>query len=222
MSIPVDENKKGYDFLRDVRQRVYRGELLAEAARRTGSRGVLPEFGIGEAIKGWTGQPLHEADRNDPVFMQNLQDVIAEQQAGTLNEGPLQSINPVNASINIGTENGKSPYEGSLGTNKETNEEFKLPDIKEQVTGQEVDVTPEEAPWSDKPNQTSADIDKAQKAVDLSNARKAWLEKTSRSPAAKAFGNSEEANEMRWQTHLANQQWRKDHNRNFSHGDYLK
>ena len=219
MSIPVDENKKGYDFLRDVRQRIYRGELLSEAARRTGSRGFLPEFGIGEAIRGWTGQPLHESDSSDPVFMENLQNVIQEQQAGTLNEGPLQSVNPVNASINIVTENGKSPYEGSLGTNKETGKEFILPDIKPQVTGQEVDVTPEEAPWSDKPNQTSADIDKAQKAVDLSNARKAWIDKTSKSPAAKAGVFSDEE---RWQTHLANQQWRKEHNRNFSHGDFLK
>ena len=40
-----------------------------------------------------------------------------------------------------------------------------------------------------------------------------WLKKTANSPAAKAFGNSDAANERRWQTQLKHRQWQKDNNR---------
>ena len=58
-------------------------------------------------------------------------------------------------------------------------------------------------------------------AQDNANARQAWLDRTSRSPAARAFGNSEEANERRWQTHLANQRWRRDNNRSVTNENQL-
>ena len=40
-----------------------------------------------------------------------------------------------------------------------------------------------------------------------------WLKKSSNSPAAKAFGDSDEANEKRWQQQLKHRQWQKDNNR---------
>ena len=40
-----------------------------------------------------------------------------------------------------------------------------------------------------------------------------WLKKTANSPAAKAFGDSDEANEKRWQQQLKHRQWQKDNNR---------
>ena len=40
-----------------------------------------------------------------------------------------------------------------------------------------------------------------------------WLKKTANSPAAKAFGDSDEANERRWQTQLKHRQWQQDNNR---------
>tara|TARA_B100000945_G_scaffold320396_1_gene330359 strand:+ start:1652 stop:4504 length:2853 start_codon:yes stop_codon:yes gene_type:complete len=40
-----------------------------------------------------------------------------------------------------------------------------------------------------------------------------WLKKSANSPAAKAFGDSDEANEKRWQQQLKHRQWQKDNNR---------
>ena len=57
------------------------------------------------------------------------------------------------------------------------------------------------------------------KADALLEARDSWLAKTANSPAAKAGVFSDED---RWQTHLANQQWRKDKGRSFTHGDFFE
>ena len=56
------------------------------------------------------------------------------------------------------------------------------------------------------------------KADAFLDARNDWLAKTANSPAAQAGVFSDED---RWQTHLANQQWRKDKGRSFTHGDFL-
>ena len=40
-----------------------------------------------------------------------------------------------------------------------------------------------------------------------------WLKKTANSPAAKAFGDSDEANERRWQTQLKHREWQSKNNR---------
>ena len=40
-----------------------------------------------------------------------------------------------------------------------------------------------------------------------------WLKKTRNSPAANAFGDSDEANEKRWQTQLKHRKWQQDNNR---------
>lgn len=50
----------------------------------------------------------------------------------------------------------------------------------------------------------------------------AWLHKTRNSPAQRSGAwDSDEGREQLWQTHLANQQWRKDKGRSFTHGDLL-
>ena len=49
-------------------------------------------------------------------------------------------------------------------------------------------------------------------------AKEQWLAKTANSPAAQAGVFSDDD---RWKTHLANQQWRKDKGRSFTHGDFL-
>jgi hypothetical protein len=54
--------------------------------------------------------------------------------------------------------------------------------------------------------------------IDGPTAQEQWLAKTANSPAAQAGVFSDED---RWQTHLANQQWRKDKGRSFTHGDFL-
>jgi len=48
--------------------------------------------------------------------------------------------------------------------------------------------------------------------------RATWLHKTRNSPAARSGSFT---NEERWQTQLANQQWRKDNNRSFNYGEFL-
>ena len=51
----------------------------------------------------------------------------------------------------------------------------------------------------------------------------AWLLKTRNSPAQQSGAwDSDEGREQLWQTHLANQQWRKDKGRSFTHGELLK
>ena len=57
------------------------------------------------------------------------------------------------------------------------------------------------------------------KADAFLDARNDWLAKTANSPAAQAGVFSDED---RWQTHLANQQWRKDKGRSFTHGDFFE
>ena len=48
--------------------------------------------------------------------------------------------------------------------------------------------------------------------------RATWLHKTRNSPAARSGSFTDEE---RWQTQLANQQWRKDNNRSFNYGEFL-
>ena len=55
-----------------VLNRWIRATELAEAARDTGKRGVTPELGVGEFLRGFTGAKIDEADANDPKFTENL------------------------------------------------------------------------------------------------------------------------------------------------------
>ena len=58
-------------FIKGLRQRRVRSDVLSQTARETGKRGVLPEFGVGEAWRGMFGMDLDQADRDDPVFQEN-------------------------------------------------------------------------------------------------------------------------------------------------------
>jgi len=61
-----------------------------------------------------------------------------------------------------------------------------------------------------------------QKADAFLDAKSAWLAKTANSPAQQSGAwDSDEGRDQLWQTHLANQQWRKDKGRSFTHGDFL-
>ena len=69
-----------------IKNRWIRATELAEAARDTGKRGVTPELGVGEFLRGFTGAKIDEADANDPKFTENLKknierDVKPENQA---------------------------------------------------------------------------------------------------------------------------------------------
>ena len=55
-----------------LKNRWIRATELAEAARDTGKRGVTPELGVGEFLRGFTGAKIDEADANDPKFTENL------------------------------------------------------------------------------------------------------------------------------------------------------
>ena len=65
----------------------------------------------------------------------------------------------------------------------------------------------------------SSDLNVTQGAL---SPKEAWLAKTANSPAQQSGAwDSDEGREQLWQTHLANQQWRKDKGRNFTHGELL-
>lgn len=49
-------------------------------------------------------------------------------------------------------------------------------------------------------------------------ARDQWLDATANSPAARSGAFS---NDQRWQTHLGDQQWQRDHGRPFTHGEFI-
>ena len=178
-------------FMRGMQQRRVRSDVLSQTAQETGKRGFFPEFGMGEAARGLLGWDLDEADKNDPVFQENLQNRV-------------DSIVP-----------STNPFQGTLGAD-DKGVEYKFPDTKQNRTGEYVDKTPSNT--TESIEQTKVDVEKGQKAVALAEARKAWLQDTANSPAAKsgAFTDDE-----RWQTHLNNQEWRRDKGRSYTHGDFL-
>ena len=63
-----------------------RATELSEAARDTGKRGVTPELGVGEFLRGFVNAKIDKADAEDPKFTENLKknikrDVKPENQA---------------------------------------------------------------------------------------------------------------------------------------------
>lgn len=62
-----------------------------------------------------------------------------------------------------------------------------------------------------------------EKVEEFLSPRDQWLQDTSKSPAARSrtHGKPTFSDEERWQTHLKNQQWRKDKGRSYTHGDFL-
>ena len=69
-----------------LKDRWIRATELAEAARDTGKRGVTPELGVGEFLRGFVNAKIDKADAEDPKFTENLKknikrDVKPENQA---------------------------------------------------------------------------------------------------------------------------------------------
>jgi len=61
-----------------IKNRFIRATELAKAARETGKRGVTPEFGVGEFLRGFTNKNLAKSDAEDPKFTANLKENIKE------------------------------------------------------------------------------------------------------------------------------------------------
>ena len=102
--------------------------------------------------------------------------------------------------------------------------EYKFPDTKQYRTGEYVDKTPSNTRESIEQTKTEVqegllNVARAEEAAAKAKAMKDWIHKTRNSPAAQAGVFSDED---RWQTHLANQQWRKDKGRSFTHGDFFE
>ena len=51
---------------------------LAKTARETGKRGVTPELGVGEFVRGFIDKNLAKSDAEDPKFTANLKENIKE------------------------------------------------------------------------------------------------------------------------------------------------
>ena len=61
-----------------LKDRFIRATQLAETARETGKRGVTPEFGVGEFVRGFIDKNLAKSDAEDPKFTTNLKKNIKE------------------------------------------------------------------------------------------------------------------------------------------------
>ena len=61
-----------------LKDRFIRATQLAETARETGKRGVTPEFGVGEFVRGFIDKNLAKSDAEDPKFTANLKENIKE------------------------------------------------------------------------------------------------------------------------------------------------
>tara|TARA_R100000152_G_C6722449_1_gene148246 strand:+ start:59 stop:667 length:609 start_codon:yes stop_codon:yes gene_type:complete len=201
------------DFLKRIvkglQQKGYRAGVLSEAARETGPSGGgifgipgtenAPEFGVGETVRGWLGQDRHELDRNNPEFTQNM--------IKALDRRDEQGVN--------------NPFKGVIGANEATGELYRLPDTKQESTGNYEDKTPSNT--QQQVELTQDQVEKGQKAVALAEARKQWLHDTRNSPAATSMthGKPTWTDEERWQQHLNHQKWKKEQGRNYTHGDFF-
>ena len=55
-----------------LKNRFIRATQLAETARETGKRGVTPELGVGEFVRGFINKNLAKSDAEDEKFTTNL------------------------------------------------------------------------------------------------------------------------------------------------------
>ena len=65
-------------LIEGAKDRFTRAVQLAKTARDTGKRGVTPEFGAGEFLRGFVGANLDKTDAEDPKFTTNLKENIKE------------------------------------------------------------------------------------------------------------------------------------------------
>ena len=61
-----------------LKDRFIRATQLAKTARDTGKRGVTPEFGVGEFLRGFTNRNLAKSDAEDSKFTTNLKENIKQ------------------------------------------------------------------------------------------------------------------------------------------------
>tara|TARA_B100001989_G_C24220664_1_gene307680 strand:- start:114 stop:518 length:405 start_codon:yes stop_codon:yes gene_type:complete len=61
-----------------LKDRFIRATQLAKTARETGKRGVTPELGAGEFVRGFIDKNLAKSDAEDPKFTANLKENIKE------------------------------------------------------------------------------------------------------------------------------------------------
>ena len=61
-----------------LKDRFIRAVQLSKTARDTGKRGVTPEIGAGEFLRGFVGANLAKSDAEDPKFTTNLKENIKE------------------------------------------------------------------------------------------------------------------------------------------------
>ena len=61
-----------------LKDRFTRAVQLAKTARETGKRGVTPELGVGEFVRGFIDKNLAKSDAQDPKFTANLKENIKE------------------------------------------------------------------------------------------------------------------------------------------------
>ena len=61
-----------------LKDRFIRAVQLSKTARDTGKRGVTPELGVGEFVRGFIDKNLAKSDAEDPKFTANLKENIKE------------------------------------------------------------------------------------------------------------------------------------------------
>ena len=65
-------------LIEGAKDRFTRAVQLSKTARDTGKRGITPEFGAGEFLRGFTGANLAKSDAEDKNFTTNLKENIKE------------------------------------------------------------------------------------------------------------------------------------------------
>lgn len=65
-------------LIEGAKDRFTRAVQLAKTARDTGKRGVTPELGVGEFVRGFIDKNLAKSDAEDPKFTANLKENIKE------------------------------------------------------------------------------------------------------------------------------------------------
>tara|TARA_B100000123_G_scaffold130395_1_gene96210 strand:- start:357 stop:770 length:414 start_codon:yes stop_codon:yes gene_type:complete len=65
-------------LIEGAKDRFTRALQLSKTARETGKRGVTPELGVGEFVRGFIDKNLAKSDAEDPKFTANLKENIKE------------------------------------------------------------------------------------------------------------------------------------------------
>jgi hypothetical protein len=65
-------------MFKGLKDRFIRAVQLSKTARDTGKRGVTPEFGVGEFLRGFTDRNLAKSDAEDSKFTTNLKENIKQ------------------------------------------------------------------------------------------------------------------------------------------------